>query len=70
MNWEIEETLRQKFIDGTKNKLWAEDADNDAGFSEEYVNWLEQIVIKNSLNYLCLTFSIETEAFKKTRNLE
>ena len=25
MNWEIEETLRQKFIDETKNKLWTED---------------------------------------------
>lgn len=50
MNWEVEETLRQKFIYETKDKLWTEDGDNDAGFSEEYVKWLEQIVIKNGLN--------------------
>ena len=41
MNNEIEEELRQSFIDETKNKLWSESS-NDCGFSEEYVFWLEQ----------------------------
>lgn len=48
MNNEIEEELRQSFIDETKNKLWAENDDNDCGFSEEYVFWLEQKLLKLS----------------------
>lgn len=45
-NWEENEILRQNFIDVTKNKLWSESVDNDANFSEEYVFWLEEIVLK------------------------
>jgi len=45
-NWEENEILRQNFIDVTKNKLWAEKDDGDCGFSEDYVFWLEEIVLK------------------------
>lgn len=45
-NWEENETLRQNFKDQTKLKLWAEKGDNDAGFSEEYVFWLEAIILE------------------------
>jgi hypothetical protein len=48
MNNEIEEMLRQSFIDETKNKLWSENGDNDCGFSEEYVFWLEQKLLKRT----------------------
>ena len=37
-----EEQLRQEFIDETKAKLWAEDINKDVGFSDKYVEWLEQ----------------------------
>ena len=37
-----EEQLRQEFIDETKAKLWAEDINEDVGFSDKYVEWLEQ----------------------------
>jgi len=46
INFEQEESIRQVFRDETKYKLWAEDGDNDCGFSEEYVFWLEQKLIK------------------------
>lgn len=45
-NWEENETLRQEFVDKTKLKLWSEGDWNDAGFSEEYVFWLEGIVLE------------------------
>jgi hypothetical protein len=48
MNNEIEEELRQSFIDETKNKLWSESS-NDSGFSEEYVFWLEQKFLERTL---------------------
>jgi hypothetical protein len=48
MNNEIEEMLRQSFIDETKNKLWSENGDNDCGFAEEYVFWLEQKLLKRT----------------------
>jgi hypothetical protein len=48
MNNEIEEELRQSFIDETKNKLWSESS-NDCGFSEEYVFWLEQKFLERTL---------------------
>lgn len=48
---ELEKKLRQSFIDETKNKLWAENLDNDCGFSEKYVFWLEQkILITDAFN--------------------
>jgi hypothetical protein len=47
-NWEQEESIRQIFIDETKEKLWAE-GKGDAGFSEEYVFWLEQKLIEKYL---------------------
>jgi len=37
-----EEDLRQEFVDETKDKLWAEDINEDVGFSDKYVEWLEQ----------------------------
>ena len=37
-----QENLRQKFIDETKGKLWLEDFTQDVGFSDAYVEWLEQ----------------------------
>jgi len=37
-----DEQLRQEFIDETKAKLWAEDINEDVGFSDKYVEWLEQ----------------------------
>ena len=37
-----QENLRQKFIDETKAELWAEDINEDVGFSDKYVEWLEQ----------------------------
>jgi hypothetical protein len=45
-NWEQEESIRQVFIDVTKEKLWAEKDSGDCGFSEEYVYWLEQKLIE------------------------
>ena len=36
-----QENLRQEFIDETKAKLWAEDINEDVGFSDKYVEWLE-----------------------------
>ncbi len=48
-NWEENEELRQKFVDTTKLKLWSENNDDrfsDAGFSEEYVFWLEALVLE------------------------
>ena len=48
MNNEIEEILRQSFIDETKNKLWSENGDNDCMFAEEYVFWLEQKLLKRT----------------------
>jgi len=45
-NWEENETLRQEFKDKTSLKLWAEKGDGDCGFSEEYVFWLEEIVLE------------------------
>jgi hypothetical protein len=47
MNNEIEEELRQSFKDETKKDLWS-DSPNDCGFSEEYVFWLEQKLLKRT----------------------
>jgi len=46
-NFELEDTLRAIFIDETKNKLWAEKGDGDANFAEEYVFWLEELILSN-----------------------
>ncbi len=46
-NWEENENLRQDFIDKTKLKLWSEGRD-DAGFSEEYVFWLEERLLESN----------------------
>lgn len=48
-NFELEESLRTYFMDKTKHELWTVDGDNDAGFSEEYVFWLEDLVLKNEI---------------------
>lgn len=37
-----QENLREKFIKETKSKLWAEDINEDVGFSDKYVEWLEK----------------------------
>jgi hypothetical protein len=49
-NFELEESIRQIFIDETKNKLWADNNTSDCGFSEEYVFWLEQQLISAKEN--------------------
>ena len=41
----IKESLRQKFIDNTGNNLWCEDFANSASFSDEYVHYLEELII-------------------------
>jgi hypothetical protein len=43
---ECQENLRQEFIDETKAKLWAEDINEDVGFSDKYVEWLEAKKLK------------------------
>lgn len=48
VNWEENENLRQIFKDETKNKLWAENEDDDCGFSEEYVFWLEERLLESN----------------------
>ena len=40
-----QENLREKFIKETKSKLWAEDINEDVGFSDKYVEWLEKQLI-------------------------
>lgn len=49
-NWEENEYLRCDFIETTKLNLWSEDGDNDARFSEEYVFWLEELIIESRKN--------------------
>lgn len=44
-NYEQEESIRQIFINETKEYLWAQDA-GDCGFSEEYVFWLENKLVE------------------------
>lgn len=44
-NWEENENLRCDFIEITGLKLWSEQGDQDAGFTEEYVFWLEERII-------------------------
>lgn len=45
------ETLRDKFIAETGQKLWAEDFKEDVGFSDKYVAWLESQVLSQEDPY-------------------
>lgn len=45
INMEQEETLRSIFTNKTNEKLWLKNLEVDPGFSEEYVYWLEEIVL-------------------------
>lgn len=45
-NWEENENLRQEFVDKTNLKLWSEELNQEAGFSDEYVFWLEALVLE------------------------
>lgn len=47
-NWEENENIREIFTTETKDKLWSENSDNDCGFSEKYVFWLEEKLLKSS----------------------
>jgi hypothetical protein len=57
-----QENLRQEFIDETKAKLWAQDINKDAGFSDKYVEWLEakQLILSGvSKSFYCLDAGIK-----------
>jgi hypothetical protein len=55
-----QENLRQQFIDETKAKLWAEDINEDVGFSDKYVEWLEakQLILSGVMPSIGRTYSI------------
>ena len=50
-----QENLREQFIEETKSKLWAEDINEDVGFSDKYVEWLEtkQLILSGVVKCNC-----------------
>jgi predicted transcriptional regulator YheO len=66
-----QENLRQQFIDETKAKLWAEDINEDVGFSDKYVEWLEakQLILSGVSHQRELLKKLnETGVFKNTED--
>lgn len=64
-NWEENEYLRQEFIDKTKKKLYENPSEDNYYFSDEYVFWLEAIVLetdyKDKIDTLIMIVDIEKE---------
>lgn len=57
-----QENLREKFKEETNDKLWAEDFTKDVGFSDKYVEWLEQQLLIQRVSF-CLP--VENETFEQ-----
>ena len=68
-----QENLREKFIKETKSKLWAEDINEDVGFSDKYVEWLEKqllipLVVKRFFAINKKEMTEEEKDLKRRRN--
>lgn len=59
-----QENLRKEFIDETKAKLWAEDINEDVGFSDKYVEWLEAKQL-NLTGVGCSLPSVKSKEFQR-----